>query len=813
MVRLSEITKAYREAGALNSLISLYATLDEHTFLTKAGHVLQVLRVRGVDHECLDHPQLDQIARRFEAAMRIFPAAFRVYQLMMKRDHAVLPHQDYANVAVHQAVQNRVEYLARKSDSLYTLDLFFVIVHEPDLSHSAVAGRFRQALRDPRHAATAWFAHGKTLEVLEADLQQACDNLANKVSSSIVQLRDVAAMELLHVDDAFRVFARLLNYGPGKSDALTLHSEEGLDYQLANSALECYRDHLEVDDYYVRVLTLKEPPAQTYANAFAALQELPSNVIAVSEWKREDNLKMRRAINSHRRHHHNSSASLSNYLNMSDQAVRPEEMLIDDSAVAQVADLGQSLRDMEVEGRYFGQFSLTIILYGLDPKRTEHAAAECFKVFSTHDAALMDERYNLLNAWLAAIPGNDIYNLRRVWLMNTSYADLAFLFAHSSGEPWNAHLNREYLALLETNHGTPYFLNLHAGDIAHSLILGATGSGKSFFLNFLLTNLQKYEPFTCIFDLGGSYEATTQMFGGSYLKIGIDKLGFSINPFSLTPTPENIHFLFSFIKVLVESNGYRTDNADERDIYEAIGNLYEAPEEIRRLRSLLGMIRRPLAEQMQKWTADGQYGALFDNVADNLTFARFQAFDFEGMDKYPAVLEPLLFYILHRANAAIYEAGAETVSKWFVLDEAWRFFRNATTRLYIVEALKTWRKRNAAMILATQSGEDLEQSEILPIVVESCPTKLFLANPGMNEEWYRRTFKLNVTESQAISRLVPKQQILVKRPDFAKILNLNVDPVGYWLYTNSPYDNQRKREAFARYGFDGGLEALARSES
>jgi type IV secretory pathway VirB4 component len=111
MVRLSEITKAYREAGALNSLIGIYATLDEHTFLTKAGHVLQVVRVQGVDHECLDHPQLDQIERRFEAAMCIFPTSSRVYQLMMKRDHAELPHQDYSNATVQQAVKNRVAYL------------------------------------------------------------------------------------------------------------------------------------------------------------------------------------------------------------------------------------------------------------------------------------------------------------------------------------------------------------------------------------------------------------------------------------------------------------------------------------------------------------------------------------------------------------------------------------------------------------------------------------------------------------------------------------------------------------------------------
>ena len=70
--------------------------------------------------------------------------------------------------------------------------------------------------------------------------------------------------------------------------------------------------------------------------------------------------------------------------------------------------------------------------------------------------------------------------------------------------------------------------------------------------------------------------------------------------------------------------------------------------------------------------------------------------------------------------------------KLFVFDEAWRFFRNPTTRAYIVEALKTWRKRNAAMICATQSGDDLLREEMLAVIAESCMTKIFLANPGMD---------------------------------------------------------------------------------
>jgi type IV secretory pathway VirB4 component len=39
--------------------------------------------------------------------------------------------------------------------------------------------------------------------------------------------------------------------------------------------------------------------------------------------------------------------------------------------------------------------------------------------------------------------------------------------------------------VLETDHATPYFLNLHNRDVAHTLILGATGTGKAFLRKFV----------------------------------------------------------------------------------------------------------------------------------------------------------------------------------------------------------------------------------------------------------------------------------------------------------------------------------------
>ncbi|MGI9072750.1 MAG: VirB4 family type IV secretion system protein [Bryobacteraceae bacterium] len=338
--------------------------------------------------------------------------------------------------------------------------------------------------------------------------------------------------------------------------------------------------------------------------------------------------------------------------------------------------------------------------------------------------------------------------------------------------------------------------------------MGATGSGKSFLLNFFLTHVQKYAPHTYIFDLGGSYETLARLFGGSYFPVGVEKRAFTINPFSLPLTPENLLFLFAFIRVLIESSGYQLTAEDERDLYEQIESLYSIAPDQRRLFTLYNIVHRNLRGPLQKWVQGGPYAGLFDNAYDTLTLSRFQAFDFEGIDKAIDQLEPLLFYILHRANAALNDSGR--VFKLFVMDEAWRFFRHPVIKAYVVEALKTWRKKNAAIVLATQSGEDLLASDLLPTIVESCPTKFFLANPGMDQTAYQRAFHLNETEAATVARLIPKQQMLLNRPDGSRVLSLNVDRKGYWLYTNNPKDNVLKQEAFQRYGFERGLEVLVK---
>jgi type IV secretion system protein VirB4 len=810
MLNLKRILKNYEEVGSLNAMVNLFGFVGPHVFLTKSGEVGVVLEMEGVDYECLQASAVDILTKRLESALRLFDENYRVYQLLFKRNRQAIPHSFCGKLVIDAAIRDRVAYFEEKSESLFSLSIYIVVLCPALAARRSLAGAL---LEFPNHPGRSWaelaarFSANSSVLFDAVEMERAESALEQKVASFRTQVSDFVSVRLLGKQDAFRMLKHTLNFDPLKLKTAELKHDTFLDYYLCESHLECHRTYLRMDDYFVKVLTLKEPSTHTFPLLLKGLLGISANYQVVTEWKKEEPGTTRRTIQAKRRHFHNTKRSFISQVNLNDAG--PQDLLLDNAKESQVRELGKGIEEIELHGNYFGQFSLTVILYDHDLATVERAAADFYKVFSVHDAQLYEERFNLLNAFLAAVPGNHAFNLRYLYLLNTNYADLSFLFTLDSGKTRNAHLRQEYLAVLETSHGTPYFLNLHYGDTAHSIILGRTGSGKSFLLNFLITSLQKYDPYTFIFDVGGSFESLTQLFGGSYLRLGTESADFTINPFCLPPTKRNLDFLALFLKVLLGSNFGTFDPATDRELYEQIENLYALDPALRTLDVLGNTLPRPIACALAKWTRGGQFGYLFDNPQDTISFSRFQCFDFQQMSRYPELLEPLLFYILHRANEVIANRDISSSFKAFFIDEAWVFLRNSSIQRYVTEALKTWRKHNAAMILSTQSLDELKRSEILDIIVESCATKMFLANPDMDQDLYRGQFHLNDTEVSLISSLIPKQQFLLKTPELAKVANLHVDRRSYWLYTNDPYDNRKRQDAFDRYGFEKGLEVLA----
>ena len=815
MFRIDKAIKPWKESAALNAHINLYGFWNETTFLTKSGDLGMVLRIPGVDYESLDSSEQEYAVKRLESALKAFGPGFYVYQYLFKSNRPEIPFARYDDPVVEAAIEQRRQFFEAKRDHLYQIEIYYCILLEGARSKSGIGAAFAQLFRDPAGAIDelkTQFSSEAMKTLLRSQIEHDLARLEQRVQGFVRQLADFMEIEILGQQGQFRFFRRLLNYDNWRI-AGKPQSTQFLDYQVVNSNIEAERDHLRVGEHVVRVLTMKEAITETRPLVLDALLKVPANFYVVTEWTPLATDKARKEVNKRRRHFNMSKSGFVSQMGSDASKTNPRDVLVDESKQADIENLGDCLRALG-DGQSLGDFSLTIVLYGRSKAEVNQLVGEFASVFTNADGNLFEETYNQLNAYFATVPGNYAVNLRKLYLLNTNYADLSFLFTILPGEKTNAHLGTEYLAALETDNSTPYFLNLHNGEVAHTLILGMTGSGKSYFCNFLLQNAQKYAPLTFIFDIGGSFQSLTHIFGGSYLNVGQEVRDFTINPFSLPQTKENLQFLFSFFRVLIEGQSddslgrYRLDFKEERRLWDGIERTYMLEAGQRTVSNFANIVGE-LKERLHRWTRGGQYGFLFDNAEDTLSFSRFQTFNFHGWNDAPEVLEPLLFYVLHRASNEIADPKKLATFKMFLLDEAWLFIKNETIRNYVVQAQKTWRKHNAAMILATQSIKELQESGMLQIVAESCPTKIFLANPEMDREVYHEAFHLNDTELDLIAGLVPPGQMLIRKAQSSKKVQLNVDSVSHWMATNNARDNLKKRDYFERFGIAEGLRHLA----
>jgi type IV secretory pathway VirB4 component len=496
MVKVEHITKDWEEAGAFQAHINLYGLWDEHCFLTKTGDLGAVLRIGGIDYESLDHAGRDYAVKRLEAAFRSLDDKCRLYQILFKHNRPAIPHAEYDSPLVRAAVEQRSAFLQSKADRHYSIETYWVVMVDGRYAKSGLFHALSQLMKSPRSGIKelkTLFAGKQQRTLLYEQIERDRLLLQQKVNSLSGQLNDLIRVELSGAEGIFRLVRRLVNFRPSKINDAPLCGARHLDWQVCDSELEAHRGYLRMDDDYVRVLTLKELPGETRPLILNGLLDVPANFHVITEWHPVDNAKARKEIASRRRHHHNSKTSFVS--NLQDHGnTANQDNLVDDSKAAAVAELGGALTAMGMEGKNFGEFTLSVVVYDEDRAKVEHAVAEFQKLFTQHDGLLYEERYNLLNAFFATVPGNRQFNLRKQWALNSNYADLSFLFTVDCGSPWNPHLEREYLAVLESTHGTPYYFNLHCGEHGrHSRVPPNCGEQREYWLLHNEANLISHE--------------------------------------------------------------------------------------------------------------------------------------------------------------------------------------------------------------------------------------------------------------------------------------------------------------------------------
>jgi type IV secretion system protein VirB4 len=275
MMPLARIVKDYEESGALNGVVNLYGFVDDQVFLTKSGDLGVVLAIDGVDDQCLDPDQRETVTRRFEVALRVLDESMRLSQYVLKRNRVPVPHMPIADPAVDALIARRHHGLAQKGADLYAVALYAVLVAESRPRTAAWRHHARQLLTAPLTLVRDQLSTQQTVRILEEEIAHLRQRLLHKVDTFVAQLQDTIRPRVVSKGEAFGFFRQLLNYDPAKADAVRLSRNTFLDYDAGDSALECHRGYLRLDEHYVRVLTLKEPPAQTFPHLFRPSWRFP----------------------------------------------------------------------------------------------------------------------------------------------------------------------------------------------------------------------------------------------------------------------------------------------------------------------------------------------------------------------------------------------------------------------------------------------------------------------------------------------------------------------------------------------------------
>jgi type IV secretory pathway VirB4 component len=219
MFRIDTITKDWKEAGSFPAQLNLYGFWDEHSFLTKTGDLGAVLKIGGIDYESLDHAGRDYAVKRFEAALRSLDDGTRLYQILFKHNHPEIAHAQYDDPLVRAGVEQRAAFLKAKSDRLYSIEIFWVVMIDGSYRKTGLLHALSQLPKQPRSSLRdlrALFSGNKERTLLHAQIERDRLRLQHKVQSLSGQLNDLMQIELSGAEKTFRLVRRLVNFRPSK---------------------------------------------------------------------------------------------------------------------------------------------------------------------------------------------------------------------------------------------------------------------------------------------------------------------------------------------------------------------------------------------------------------------------------------------------------------------------------------------------------------------------------------------------------------------------------------------------------------------
>jgi len=553
-----------------------------------------------------------------------------------------------------------------------------------------------------------------------------------------------------------------------------------------------------VGEMYIKIVAIDGFPQDSYPGVLHALDELGYEYRWSTRFIFLDPQQARSVINGVRRRWQQKQRGLK------DQVFNTSSGAIDLDAIEMTEDAQSAIGEAESNQVRFGYYTSCVVMMHTDRELLQEQARDVRKTLLNLGFGARIEDINAVEAYLGSIPAHGYPNVRRPILHTLNLADLLPVTAVWAGPQTHPcpfyPQNSPPLAYAATSGATPFRINLHVGDVGHTLMIGKTGGGKSTALNFLLAQHFRYPGAQVFaFDKGYSSFVLVNACGGTYYDIAAEHSTLAFCPLKRLDTPADQAWAAEWIEVMLILQGLTMTPLLRQMVYEAILRLTRSPR--RTLTEFVAELQdQELRQALSHYTLAGPMGSLLDAEEDSLIEGSFQAFEMEHlMSMGEKNIVPVLLYLFRQVELRM--TGRPTM---VALDECWLMLAHPLFREKVREWLKTWRKKNALVFLATQELSDVMNSPIRDAILASCPTKILLPNPEANESSSRAMYELiglSEREIQILAHATVKREYYYKSPLGRRIFSFGFEPLTLsFVGASGQEDLRRARHLIATHG-------------
>jgi type IV secretion system protein VirB4 len=448
-----------------------------------------------------------------------------------------------------------------------------------------------------------------------------------------------------------------------------------------------------------------------------------------------------------------------------------------DPAKSQLAAVERAKDELQSRAYVNGEHHFALAVRAPTLEALDRAAADAATMPSNSGITAVRENEALRAAFYAQLPGNAHWRPRPGGINSRNLAWLAALNnvpVEQAQSRWDAPV-----MMLRTTADTEYAFHFQAQgspsipaeDLANLLLIGRSGSGKTTLLGALtvLSGRQGVQRVVIDKDLG--LTPCIEACGGDYLVIPANEDTGVAPLLAARDTPEWRAHMEDLVIDLVQVGGipvepYQLSAEEDARLRRAVDMQLQMPPELRSLGGIQAMLgqrnKDGAAARLKKWCRGERLGWVFDGARDILQDGNaLTGFDTTKLLKNTMVARPLLRHLFYRTDQRI--TGAPLL---IAIDEFWQASDKPVFVEMTNDKAKTGRKREVALMLATQSAHDALASPMAHTLKQQFPTKIFFGDEEASADELIDGLGLTVPEYKAVTQILPRMQhaFLIKRP-------------------------------------------------